>query len=376
MKIVVDAITLLLPSAGVKTYLHYWLLSLQQESRERGDILATYPKGIAVPLLPNHEHSVESDQATSRRLSLVQFANLRLNPLINLLVAGGEVFHCSQHTANLPVRKTITATIFDFSCWTTPEHHTVANIEASRRYGAKTLRRSAGLIAISDHSRKDAVEILGIPETRIRVIYPGVAEAFFNVTVGYVERIRAQYKLDAPYILFIGCIEPRKNIPTLIRAYLHTKPALRREMQLVIAGPFGWEKEQVRTMLAHSGANVRYIGYVPEADLPGLVRGAAVLVYPSFYEGFGLPVAQAMAAGTPVITSNRSSLPEVVGDGGMLINPASVEELSAAIERVCTCPTFANQLSARGRIRAQRFNWSACAAESLDFFHDVHAGAV
>jgi len=371
MKIVVDAITLLLPSAGVKTYLHYWLLSLQREARKCGDVVGTYPWRIVVPVLPDHEHSVESNQATARRLRLIHFANVRLNPLINLLAAGADVFHCSQHTANLPLRKTITATIFDFSCWRTPEHHMIANIEASRRYGERILKRSSGLIAISHHSSKDAVEILGIPETRIRVIYPGVSEAFFNVGPGCANSIRGHYKLDAPYILFVGCIEPRKNIPTLIRAYLRTKEARRREVQLVVAGPFGWESEQVRTMLAQSGANVRYIGYVPEVDLPGLVRGALALVYPSFYEGFGLPVAQAMAAGVPVIASNRACLPEVVGDAGMLIDPDSTEELTASIEQLCACPSFADELGARGKIRAQRFKWPASAAESLGFFHQV-----
>ena len=151
MKIVVDAITLLLPSAGVKTYLHYWLLHLQREARKCGDVVGTYPWRIVVPDLPDHEHSAENYQATARRLRVIKFANVRLNPLINLLVAGADVFHCSQHTANLPLRKTITATIFDFSCWRTPEHHTPANIEASRRYAERILKRSSGLSAISHH---------------------------------------------------------------------------------------------------------------------------------------------------------------------------------------------------------------------------------
>jgi alpha-1,3-rhamnosyl/mannosyltransferase len=124
-------------------------------------------------------------------------------------------------------------------------------------------------------------------------------------------------------------------------------------------------------MLTADPRNVRYLGYVPEGDLPGLVSGAVALVYPSFYEGFGLPAAQAMAAGVPVVGSDRSCLPEVIGDGGILVNPSSVEELSAAFHRLCTSPDLAAELGVRGRARAQRFRWSLCAAESLEFFRDV-----
>ena len=116
------------------------------------------------------------------------------------------------------------------------------------------------------------------------------------------------------------------------------------------------------------GGGVRYLGYVPEGDLPGLYGGAAALVYPSYYEGFGLPAAQAMAAGVPVIASNRSCLPEVVGDAGLLVDPASVEELSEAMERVLTRPELARELAAAGRARAARFHWARCAEESLRVF--------
>lgn len=124
-------------------------------------------------------------------------------------------------------------------------------------------------------------------------------------------------------------------------------------------------------MLNQSGPKVRYLGYVPEPDLPALVAGANTLVYPSFYEGFGLPVAQAMAAGTPVITSNRSCLPEIVGDGGLLVDPDSVDDISAAMERLCGSPSLASELSARAKARAESFRWSQAAAESLTFFREV-----
>jgi alpha-1,3-rhamnosyl/mannosyltransferase len=256
-------------------------------------------------------------------------------------------------------------------CSITPESHTPENIAATRRYGENILKGCDGLIAISAHTRKDAVEILGIPEDRIRVIYPGVAEAFFDVAREQAAGTRTRYALDSPYLLFVGCIEPRKNVPAMIQAYQQLPESLRSEVHLVIAGPFGWASEGVRKMLAAAHGTVRYLGYVPERDLPGLFRGAAALVYPSQYEGFGLPPAQAMAAGVPVIASDCSCLPEVVGGAGLFVPPRSVDALSDAMEKVLTQPELAESLSAHGKSRAGAYHWSKCAAESLEFFKEL-----
>lgn len=371
MRITIDAVTLLLPSAGVKNYVYYWLLSLRAAAAALGDIVSTYPPGSRVSRSLNHLEPAHSSLQTRLLLDLVGFANIRRNPTIELLLFGTDVFHCSQHTANLPRRTPTSATVFDLSCWTMPETHTVANVIATRRYGEKTLKVCDGLIAISAHARCDAIEILRIPPERIRVIYPGVSAPFFHVTPQQVEDVRMKFGLHAPYLLFVGCIEPRKNIPNLIRAYHCLPQSIQREVELVIAGPFGWASEDVRTMLSASGASVRYLGYVPEADLPGLFGGARMLLYPSYYEGFGLPVAQALAAGTPVIASACSCLPEVVGGAGLLVNPDNIEEISNAIERVLSNDDLARDLSAKGKVRAEAFRWSQCASQSLEFFHEL-----
>ena len=213
-------------------------------------------------------------------IRLVQFANIPGNRAIDLMTLGADVFHGSQHTANRPMRPKKTATVFDMSCWVAPEYHTPANVAATRRYGERVLKKCDGVIAISGHARDTAIEVLGIPAERIRVIYPGVAESFFAANRGQAEAMRARYALHAPYVLFVGCIEPRKNVPGLIRAHQQLPSALQRDAQLILAGPFGWEAEETRRMLNQSGPNVRYLGYVPEPDVPGLYAGAAALVYP------------------------------------------------------------------------------------------------
>ena len=368
MRIAVDATALLLQSAGVKSYLYYWLSSLSPEAGRRGDQLSFFPPGFRL------SSALDRQKASARSsfgLRLVQLFDLLGSAPPRMFVPTSDVFHASQHMARRPRVAAMTATVFDMSCWTVPAMHTEANNAATYRYGGNILKSCEGLVAISEHARHDAGEVLGIPLERIRVVYPGVAEPFFAPSPEKAGPIRARYKLESPYLLFVGCIEPRKNIPGLIAAYRRLPQGLRRDVQLVVAGPFGWAAEEVRSMLADDADHIRYLGYVPEDDMPGLFFGASALVYPSYYEGFGLPVAQALAAGVPVIASNRTSLPEVVGGAGLLVDPDSPDELSAAMEQVVTCPGIARDLAARGQLRAQAFHWSRAARESLDFFHQV-----
>jgi alpha-1,3-rhamnosyl/mannosyltransferase len=372
MQVAIDATTLLLPSAGVKNYIYYWLQALMTAAPARGDSLMNYPLHLKPSEVLNHKAYVSGSAFGSfLRRQFVRLANTRGNPLLDLALREADLFHSSQHTARLPRRITTTATIFDFSCWTKPDTHTKANITATKRYAANILKQCDALIAISDHARRDAIAILDIPPDRIRVIYPGVAEAFFEVTEKEELAVRAAYKLPSSYLLFVGCIEPRKNIRGLIRAYNGLPAGLRRNVPLLIAGPFGWEDNELRTSLSQE--NIRYLGYVPEARLPGLFRGAAAFVYPSYYEGFGLPVAQAMATGVPVVTSNCSSLPEVVGKGGLTVDPYDAENILEAMYRILSCQSLAQELASQGRHRARNYRWADVAAASLDFFHDVAA---
>jgi alpha-1,3-rhamnosyl/mannosyltransferase len=339
----------------------------------RGDAIATYTPGMVVPHVLDHLKSSAGPSATQLRLRTVQLLNVighTNNILLNPFMLTANVFHCSQHTLNVPIRKRLAATIFDFSCWRVPQYHTARNIAVTRRYGEVVLKRCDRLIAISEHTRQDTIDILGISADRIRMIYPGVAEEFFEVTAVHSADVRAKYRLDAPYLLFAGCIEPRKNVSTILQAFRHLRHSRNGDVQLVLAGNFGWACEETKTALSKWGTGIRNLGYLPEQDMPGLFLGAAALVYPSFYEGFGLPVAEAMAAGTPVITSNNSCLTEVTGEAAIHIDPHSVEELRAAMELVLSDTELARTLSCHGKHRAQRFHWAQNAIESLDFFHN------
>jgi alpha-1,3-rhamnosyl/mannosyltransferase len=170
-------------------------------------------------------------------------------------------------------------------------------------------------------------------------------------------------------VFFLGTIEPRKNIDTLLDAWQGL--GLSNDFDLVIAGASGWSSGKTLARLRSRIPGVRYLGYVPEDELPGLTAGATAFVYPSLYEGFGFPVAQAMAAGVPVITSNTSCLPEIAGEGALLVDPRSPAEIQSAIQRLLTSPALQQQLRTAGLARAQQYRWEVCARKSLEFFRSL-----
>ncbi len=368
MRIQIDATPLLLRSGGVKTYIYHWLRHLRR--------LAAPEQIRAFPFLGDfgeldHQKSVAGPAGTFARLALLHFANLRRNPALDWILPGTDVFHASNQVRNPPRRPRLTATIYDMTCWLLPQTHTPANVAADRRFAGRVLQQAAGLIAVSHSTKNDAVRLLNLDPDRVQVIHPGIAEPYFTPEPSRTAAVTARYRLTRPYILNVGVIEPRKNVDTLLDAYAQLSPAVKGEVELVVAGPVGWRAQSTAARLRSGLEGVRYLGYVPEPDLPALMAGAAVVAYPSLYEGFGLPVAQALASGVPVVVSNVSSLPEVAGDAGLLVDPRSPAEIRAALERLLLDPALRRRLGRRAAERAQLFRWESCAEQSLAFFRRV-----
>ena len=361
MNIAIDATPLLVRSAGVKNYLYHWIANLRRLAGR--DTVATFPRLPAFGPL-DHNASIAGPLRTGGGLAALALANYTPVPVLDWMTRGADVFHATVLVRRPPRHVRLTATIHDMTAWTMPELHPSANLRAERSF-AELARAADGLIAVSQCTKDDAVRVLGLAPEKITVIHSGIAEAFFDPPAADVEAVRARYALGRPFVLFVGTIEPRKNIDTLISAFAALPSSIRDGYDLVIAGPMGWAAPETRERLQ----SVRYLGYIPEQDLPPLTAAAALFAYPSLYEGFGFPVAQAMAAAVPVITSDISSLPEVAGDGALLVDPRSQSELQGALERMLTSPALRADLAARGRRRADQFRWSACAQRSLDFFH-------
>jgi glycosyltransferase involved in cell wall biosynthesis len=361
---------LLVRSAGVKNYLYHWIAHLRRAAAEDLSIQLFPWLGELGPL--DHEISQVGPLHTWFSLALFHFFNLPGNPTLDWFERA-DVFHCSN-LRNPPRRPRLSATIHDLTCWIMPQFHTPGNVAALERMAETVWKRADGLIAVSAHTRDEAVRRLGLDARRIRVIHNGVDARFFAAGVAEAERARVRYRLDRPYVLWVGTIEPRKNLDLALDAWAALDAALRQEFVLVMAGPVGWAAAQTLRHLRSEPAGVRYLGYVPEADLPGLTAGAVALFYPSLYEGFGLPVAQAMACGVPVVTSGVSALPEVAGEGALYADPHSVSEMRGALERLLLSPSLRQKLGQAGRQRAERYRWEEAARQSLEFFGKVGGG--
>jgi alpha-1,3-rhamnosyl/mannosyltransferase len=366
MRVVIDAVPLLIRSAGVKNYLYHWIEHLRRAAGP--DTIATFPAAIDFGPL-RHNASIAGGWRTGTGLAALALANYSGLPVLDWLTHGADIFHCSGLTRHPPRRARLTATIHDMTCWMMPELHAAANLRADRNFEG-ILRRADGLIAVSESTKRDAVRVLGLRPEKIAVIHSGIAAPFFDVSGEAIDAVRARYSLKRPFVLFIGTIEPRKNIDMLLDAYEALPAPVRQEFELVVAGPMGWASAETAARVRR----VRYLGYVPEPDIAPLTAAATVFAYPSLYEGFGFPVAQAMAAGTPVIASNVSSLPEITGGAALLIDPRSLGELRDALSRLLLSPTLRGELAAKGRARAGAFRWEACAARSLVFFREVAGG--
>ncbi len=354
MTIIIDATSTLVRSAGIKNYVWHWVRHL----RELGADVRAFPFLHDFGKL-DHEASALSRPATVARFALIKSMNEIGVPPLDWLIRGGDIFHATNLLRRSPRKAKLTATIHDLTCWLMPEVHTPGNVRADFQFAENVLWRADGLIAVSENTRQDAIRLLGIAPDRIRTIYSGIADSYFDAAPAWRAR---------PYALYVGTIEPRKNLDTLLDAWALLKHSLRDEYDLVIAGPRGWNSEQT---LARVEREAIYLGYVPEEELPGLTAGATLFVYPSLYEGFGFPVAQAMAAGVPVLTSNNSCLPEITGDAAILIDPKSAENIAAALTRMFESESLMADLAARGRMRADAFRWEKCATESLHFFRSV-----
>jgi glycosyltransferase involved in cell wall biosynthesis len=229
------------------------------------------------------------------------------------------------------------------------------------------------VVADSECTKKDLQELYGLGSDRVRVIYPGVESRFQPIKdAETLQKVRAKYELPECFVLGLSTLQPRKNFKGLVEGFRRLVadegPALSadKELCLVVAGGEGWMYEETFAAVARSGLEnrVRFTGFVEDADLPALYTLARAFAFPSWYEGFGLPVLESMACGTPVVTADNSSLPEVVGEAGLLVDAADPGALAGALGRILSDSTLSVRLAALGLTRAQQFRWTR-AAEDL-----------
>ncbi|AHL23102.1 glycosyltransferase family 4 protein [Thermococcus nautili] len=266
-------------------------------------------------------------------------------------------------------------TIHDVMPYLFPKFYHLALRYTYRFLLPRTLKTADAIIADSHNTKLDIIKYFKIPEEKIRVVHLGVDEDYKPLPENEVEKIKQKYNLNYPFILYVGGLAPNKNVSTLIKAYYKLKKK-KFEHKLLITGVKRYKYEDIFELIGKLNLqrDIIFTGYVPREDLPSLYNAADLFVYPSLYEGFGLPPLEAMACGTPVITSNTSSLPEVVGNAGIMVNPYDVNGLTKAMYEVLTNKGLREELSKKGLRRAKLFSWRKTAEETLKVYEEVYNG--
>jgi glycosyltransferase involved in cell wall biosynthesis len=346
------------------------LLELETEHRFRLYCNRSPPAGLFA--------RAGSAAAARGELCVIRFPRLWTHVRLSaeVLARPPDVLFVPSHVLPIVHPRRSVVTVHDLGHRIYPEAHTPAQrryLEWSTRYH---VRSAASLVADSEATKRDLARFYGADESRIAVVYLGVDPSLGPVTdPAECARVRAKYGLGSPYLLYVGTVQPRKNLARLIEAFAELCGSNSRlsgeglaDLKLVLAGKKGWLDQEILDRGRELGIadRVAFLGFVPDADLAALYSGASLFVMPSLYEGFCMPVLEAMACGTAVACSAASSLPEVVGDAALLFDPHDVHEMAAVVLRLLRARDLRRSLADRGARRVSAFTWSRAARQVLD----------
>lgn len=248
--------------------------------------------------------------------------------------------------------------------------------ESARYYGQidQAVRRADAIIAVSHATKQDVIRLLGVPERKLAVIYEAASPVFRPIeSQGLKERVQKRFDIPTDFFLFVSTIEPRKNVPNLLRGFRQFLDDYRADVKLVLAGEKGWLFDEVFQLVTELdlAEDVIFLGRVSTEELLWLYNAAQAVIAPSFYEGFGLPPLEAMACGTPVVVSNVSAMPEIIADAGLTVGPEDVNALAVAMWRLLDDSDLRASLIEKGLKRAAWFSWDKAARETLALYHSL-----
>ena len=376
MKIAIDVFPIMQPKTGVGHYTYHLISNFAKLAPENEYYLCDALGGIG---FYNMVH-LKADLSKSNsflRISTVPFPFVTLCRLFLLLsnklkgsattLEQADIFFGTNYRGRFSDSFQTVLTIHDMAHAYFPE--TIE--ENSLKYLTSELPEAAArariIIAVSETTRQDIIKVLGIAPERVKVVYNGVDEVFRPLPDSdALATVRERYELPAKFILSVGTVQPRKNIEALISAFALLRADF-PDHYLVLAGGTGWKSEGLKAFINGKGleGKVHLTGYVDQDDLPALYNLAEVFAFPSLYEGFGLPVLEAMACGIPVVTSNTSCLPEIAGDAAILVDPGKVEEIAQGIGQLLSSAELRNQCREKGLERVKLFTWEQCARGTL-----------
>jgi glycosyltransferase involved in cell wall biosynthesis len=330
--------------------------------------------GSAARSIPELENLCPAPVILPRLGGVKTWAWTRWNgPAIEHFVGPCDIAHGLFHLLPAARRAKRVVTIHDLSFLRYPQYHTPDTVATHTRLVRHAVRYADAIVTVSESTRKEVIELLQASPDRVHTVPNGVDSTEFDQRPDGVRfaRLQRELHLGDRFAVHLGTIEPRKNIVRLLEAFHTVRPTLGAGAQLLLIGRRGWLSEPIFDRIEHLslGGAVIHAGHLDRADAAELLRRARLCVYPSMYEGFGLPVLEAMAAGTPVLTSNVSSLPEVAGDAAWLVDPFDTATLSEGLARVFTDDAVRDRLREAGRRQAARYSWNA-SAEALWALYD------
>jgi glycosyltransferase involved in cell wall biosynthesis len=363
MRVGIDARLVYYSQAGIGQYILHLVNGLAKVDTDSEYVLLQSRKDDTTIL----------EEPNFRRVSLWTPSHHRLERYslnVELMRLGLDVLHSPDFIPpHRPSCKSV-ITVHDLAFLLYPHFLTK---ESARYYGHidQAVRWTDHIIAVSESTKRDTIQHLGVLKDKITVVYEAANPIFGPVDRDEARReVRNRHGVDGPFVLFVSTIEPRKNVPTLLRAIWHLRESYKADVRLVVAGGKGWLFEDAFAVVEELELDdtVHFVGRVSSEDLLYLYNAAEMLAHPAFYEGFGLPPLEAMVCGLPVIVSNVASLPEVVGDAGLLIDPHDVDELTVALWRVLSDSGLREEMQEKGLRQASRFSWERAARETLDIY--------
>lgn len=375
----IDISPLLSPKTGVGYYVDYLVPYLVRLGAEFHWSLFMVP-GRKLPqvnlgLLPDNCRIVRRHwPLPSRYSNLLLLIPWQRLITVERFLGSVDLFHSTNFLCLSQRKGKRVVTVFDLTFLLFPQYHPRLRVMIFKNFFSKSLELADRIIAISENTKRDLMHLMQVPEEKIVVTPLAASEIFKPVVVQEASRILSRYGITfRDYLLYVGTIEPRKNLFRLLKAFEIFCSSHSTAPLLVLVGRTGWLSGDFYRALESSPwkKNIRLLGYVPEMDLPALYSGALAFVYPSLYEGFGLPPLEAMMCGTPVITSNNSSLPEVTGDAALLVNPLEVEEIAEALMRIGRDYSLREEMRKKGLERAKLFTWGETAKKTLGVYESV-----
>jgi len=314
------------------------------------------------------------DTLIPERALTILWHRLRLPAPAELFTGRCDLFHSTDFALPPTAGARTIVTVHDLTFLRYPECAHPRLRAYLESVAPRSMRRADRIIADSEATRRDLIELLGAPAEKIGVVYGGIEDEFTAQGEPAADAaVRRRHGLEKPYVFSVGTIEPRKNYALLLRAYARMLKKMKDAPILAIAGGKGWLYDDIFAEVVRCGLKerVRFLGFVPDSDLPALYRGAALFVFPSLYEGFGFPPLEAMACGCPVVCSNASSLPEVVGDAAVLAPPTDEAHWARAIRNTLNDSALRQKMKQRGLAQAARFTWTAAASRLWEEYQRV-----